>query len=241
MSRPPLIWPVTALAAFAALLVLLAVAALPTPTVAQDSCASIYPTPGAERDDCYRTATARASQNNNGSYPDPTTPSESQPPPPPPQPTVTPTTTQTLTVTTTLTPTNMAGPTSTPTVTATRPPQSSPTPSATSTLTGLETLICTPGASVVVTGVAAPNRALLLFFNERPVGGGLSRADGSYQIVLNVGRERPGIYPLTVRERDGLALVRELACEVPGALSTPTAPAPGGASPLTTPSPALRG
>ncbi|HMQ29784.1 MAG TPA: hypothetical protein PKD53_03610 [Chloroflexaceae bacterium] len=224
MSRPSLIWPVTVLAAFAALLILLVVAALPTPSVAQDGCVDAYPTPGPERDDCYRTATARTGQGG-GAYPDPTATTGQQAP----QPTVTLTVTPTLTITGTLAPTATAGPTSTPT--ATRQPQGSPTPSATSTLVGLETLTCAPGASVAVVGRADPNTALLLYFDERPVGGALSRSDGSYQIVLNVGRERPGTYPLTVRVRDSRALVRELACEVPGAPPTPTAFPPLAATP----------
>jgi hypothetical protein len=215
MPRRSLILPLTVLGAFAALVILLMLGALPTPIAAQgDECATTYPTPGSGRDDCYRTATAQAPQG----YPSPSATSGGGAPAP--QATATISATATLSVTSTPRPTNTAGPTSTPT--ATRQPQGSPTPSATSTLVGLETLVCVPGATVGIRGRAEPGTALLAYFNGRPVGGTFTRPDGTYVIALSVGNERPGVYPVNVRERDTRALVRELACEVPGAEPTPT-------------------
>lgn len=224
MPRRSLIWPLALIGAFATLVTLLMLGALPAPTAAQaDDCAEIYPTPGPDRTSCQQTATALAPT----AYPAPTATSGGggggQPAP---APTATISATATLTATSTLSPTSTEGPTSTPT--ATREPQGSPTPTATSTLVGLETIVCAPGATVAIRGEAEPGAPLLAYFNERPVGGALTRPDGTYLILLTVGAERPGVYPVTVRERDGRALVRELACEVPGATPTPTRELAGG-------------
>lgn len=221
MPQRSLIWPVTVLVGFATLAVLLLAGALPTPLVAQvDDCASVYPTPGADRDNCNRTATAKVSQ---GGYPSPSaTTGSSQPPP---QATATISATATLSVTATATQppaTATVGPTST--AISTRQPAGSPTPTPTSTLVGLETILCPQGARVEVRGRAEPSAALLAYFNDRPVGGALARPDGSYLILLSIGAERPGIYPVDIRLRDSRALVRALACEVPGVTPTPTPP-----------------
>lgn len=210
MSRRSLFWPLTLIVAFAVLLIMLLAGTLPSDLAAQGGdCASIYPTPGADRDNCFRTATANASD----PYPSPSATAA------PVQPTSA--ATATFTATSTARPvTATAGPTST--VTATRAPQGSPLPTLTSTLVGLETIVCAPGVAVTLTGRAEPGTALLAYFNERPVGGTLARADGSYSIQLSVGDVRPGLYPVNIRERDGRALVRELACEVPAATPTPT-------------------
>ncbi len=209
----------TLIAAFAVLLVLLVVGALPTPLVAQtDDCASIYPTPGADRDNCNRTATAKAGQ----AYPNPSATSGGGGPPAPAA-TATVTGTATLTPTSTLRPaTPTPGPTNT--ATATRQPQGSPTPTLTSTLVGLETILCVPGATVAIRGQAEPGLALLAYFADRPVGGALVRPDGSYYILLSIGEERPGLYAVNIRRRDSRTLVRELACEIPAATPTPTLP-----------------
>lgn len=83
-------------------------------------------------------------------------------------------------------------------------------------------MLCQPGSDVIIEGLARPNTALLLFFNERPVGGTLSQMNGRYLAPMRIGRERPGLYLVEVRERDGLTLVRQLACAVPGSTPTPT-------------------
>jgi|GEM_PF-1379060 len=102
-------------------------------------------------------------------------------------------------------------------------PSISALPTATTLLpAGVETLSCIPGTTVDLDGTAPPNTALLLFFNDRPVGGGLSSAAGTYRLRLQVGDERPGLYVVEVRERGSRALVDQFGCEVPPFTPTPT-------------------
>lgn len=227
MERPNLIWPLTLLIAFAALVALLMIGALPLPTAAVGNCDSpAYTTPAA-RERCIGTATAVAVAKKQteaaAAYPSRTATTQAAPPPPGPAATSTSTITPTLALSpTALTAGPTASPTATPTVTATRAPQGSPSPTATSVLAGLETLVCVPGGNVTVTGRGTAGEALLVYFNERPVGGSLVRPDGLYTLTLRIGSERPGLYSVEIRERDSLELVRTLACEVPGATPTPT-------------------
>lgn len=154
------------------------------------------------------------------------------------QPQATPTATATLTATPTgaaPTPTTRPlTPTATFTVapTRTRPPApTGPTPTPTSPLPpGVEVLTCIPGATITLAGSGPPSTALLVYFNGRPVGGGFSRADGSFSIDLTIGAERPGQYLVEVRKRDDRERVSQWGCEVPGATPTPTlvAPSPAG-------------
>jgi hypothetical protein len=87
---------------------------------------------------------------------------------------------------------------------------------------GVEALLCAPGSTVSLIGEAEPGLALLVYFDGRPVGGGFSRADGSYSIELLIGNERPGEYLVEVRERNTRDLIERTGCEVPGATPTPT-------------------
>lgn len=87
---------------------------------------------------------------------------------------------------------------------------------------GVTTIACVPGETVELSGETTPNTALLLFFGERPVGGGVSGPAGSYRLRLQVGAERPGLYLVEVRERTGRALVDQFGCEVPSLSPTPT-------------------
>lgn len=108
--------------------------------------------------------------------------------------------------------------------TRTRPPTpTGPTPTPTSPLPeGIATLVCIPGATITLAGSGPPNTALLAYFNNRPVGGGFSRADGTFSIDLVIGPERPGQYLVEVRKRDGRERVSQWGCEVPRATPTPT-------------------
>lgn len=195
--------------------------AFPTPSAAQTNCTG-YDVGDPRRDQCFAKATAKAAtQTAAASYPTRTATSApaAQQPAPAATSTSTITPTATLSVTTT---TQALTPSATSTPTATRTPSGSPLPTATSTLVGLETVTCAPGDRVTLSGRAAPGRALLVYFNERPVGGSLVRPDGNYTLLLHVGSERPGLYPVEVRERDSRAIVRALACDVPGGTPTPT-------------------
>jgi hypothetical protein len=221
MARPSLIWPLTLLVAFAVFVGMLILGALPALINAQGSTCN-YPVGDPRLARCIGTATARAQTQTAQVYPSNTATNQSSAPPPAPA------ETGTTTPTTGVSPTVTAGSGATPTVaatsapTATRAPQGSPLPTPTSTLVGLETLICAPGGNVAITGRGEPGRALLVYFNERPVGGSLVRPDGHYTLLLRVGAERPGIYLVEIRDRDTRLPVRSLACEVPGATATPT-------------------
>lgn len=103
------------------------------------------------------------------------------------------------------------------------PAAAEPSPTSAAALPeGVTALACVPGETVDLAGQTEPNSALLLFFDERPVGGGLSGADGRYRLRLQVGDERPGTYLVEVRERVGRALVEQFGCEVPPFTPTPT-------------------
>ncbi|MFV9505063.1 MAG: hypothetical protein AB4911_10925 [Oscillochloridaceae bacterium umkhey_bin13] len=180
---------------------------------------------------CQQTATARTVTAT--PYPTPTstnTSTATSAPPPgqgnnnqPNAPTPTPTSTVTATMLATATPGLVnALPTPTNVLVVAPPPNANGTPTPTSLFEGLETLVCQPGSEVVLEGMARPNTALLVFFNERSVGGTLSRVDGRYRAPMRIGRERAGFYLVEVRERDGLALVDQFACAVPSSTPTPT-------------------
>lgn len=242
MSRraPPL--PLSIIASFALLVALLVLGALPSPVmvVAQsiDCSGDLSDYPGLTYDTCQATQTAVVARTQtataaggSGQTAAPT--NTSAPASGAPAATATPTLTRTATVTTTartLTPTLAASPAASPTASPTRQAAAatagaSPTP--TSALpAGVEARICLPGSSVELTGTTRPAVALLAYFDDRPVGGALSRADGSYSISLRIGPERPGLYLIEVRERDTRDLVSQEACEIPGLTPTATPEAP---------------
>lgn len=114
-----------------------------------------------------------------------------------------------------------ATPTRTPAAGAT--PTHSPLPTATPTISGATQ--CQPGNPFTVAGSAPPRAPLLLYFNGRAVGGGSAGLTGQFALTLTVGRERPGVYPISVRLRgDGREVLRTV-CEVtilPPRLTTPT-------------------
>jgi hypothetical protein len=93
--------------------------------------------------------------------------------------------------------------------------------------------LCIPQTTVLVTGTAPPSAALLLRFAGRVVGGGVSGADGSYRLTLQVGRERPGTYTVSVALRVSGEELQRFPCEVPGATTAPTQAPPAGATPAT--------
>lgn len=226
LARPPtampnrsLFWPLSLLGVFAGLFILLISGALPRPSVAQtQQC----PYPGLTDADCFAIQTAQVT-----AYPrpgSPTAPAQQQPTSAQTQVTATVTLITTMATTTTTSVTMETTPTRVPTITPTRQVTTAeiPSPTLPSELVGVDPLICQPGASVTITGVVEGSVALLAYFNDRPVGGSFARNDGHYSITLHIGPERPGIYSVEVRERDGHALVQQLACEVPGDTATDT-------------------
>jgi hypothetical protein len=107
-------------------------------------------------------------------------------------------------------------------------------PSPTSILPpGIEARACVPSEQIEITGRGLPGTSLIVLFDRRPVGGGAVRADGSFRITLRIGAERPGLYLVTVEQRDSRALVEQFGCDVPAATPVPTLIVP-------TPTPTLR-
>ncbi len=130
---------------------------------------------------------------------------------------VSPTATPTLTrspVATSTTQTSLPSPTLLPTATPTL--NFSPTP------TIQAALRCAPGDLIELSGKARPHIALLVLFDDRPVGGGASDQTGAFRIVLRIGPERPGQHEIVVQERERAVVVAEYLCETP-LPPTPTA------------------
>jgi hypothetical protein len=119
-----------------------------------------------------------------------------------------------LPVATSTTQTSLPSPTSSPTATPTL--NFSPTP------TTQAALRCAPGDLVELSGKARPHIALLVLFDDRPVGGGASDQTGTFRIVLRIGAERPGQHEIVVQERERAVVVAEYLCETP-LPPTPTA------------------
>ncbi len=119
----------------------------------------------------------------------------------------------------------LPSPTSSPTATPTT--NFSPTP------TIQAALRCASGDLVELSGKARPHIALLVLFDDRPVGGGASDQTGAFRIVLRIGTERPGQHEIVVQERERAVVVAEYLCETP---LPPTPTATLGPLRVTTPS-----
>ncbi|MEI6776452.1 MAG: hypothetical protein WCK70_06095 [Chloroflexales bacterium] len=135
-----------------------------------------------------------------------------------PTPTFTSTSTATSTRIASVTPQTMAILFSTPTASATP----TATPSTDPLATDLAVIPCLPGDVIPVNGSASAEEALIVSFGGRPVGGGFSRKDGSYSILLRIGDERPGTYLVQVQERATRTMIRKFNCQV----SATTKPGP---------------
>jgi len=81
-------------------------------------------------------------------------------------------------------------------------------------------LICFPGQPLVITGDGPARAAFLLYFGQRVVSGGSVSPSGRFATTLIVGRERAGVYPITVRVRGTTKVLLETSCAVPDV--TPT-------------------
>jgi hypothetical protein len=141
-------------------------------------------------------------------------------------------------ITATTTTTAGAGtPTRTPTLTSTRstaaatlapsPFQPTPTlepqqiaPTDTPTAIPDSELICFPGQPLVLTGDGPAHAAFLVYFGQRVVSGGSVSSSGRFATTLLIGRERAGVYPITVRVRGTTQVLLETSCAVPDV--TPT-------------------
>jgi hypothetical protein len=72
----------------------------------------------------------------------------------------------------------------------------------------------------VITGDGPARAAFLLYFGQRVVTGGSVAPNGRFATTLIVGRERAGVYPITVRVRGTAEVLLETSCAVPDV--TPT-------------------
>lgn len=107
-----------------------------------------------------------------------------------------------------------AAATTTASVSAEAAPTVTPTP--------LDQLACVPGVPISITGQAPARAPLLLYFDQRAVGGGSASPNGDYSLTLLVGRERAGTYQVTVRVRGSAQVLRQLTCTVPAPTPLPT-------------------
>jgi hypothetical protein len=87
-----------------------------------------------------------------------------------------------------------------------------------------DALTCFPGDPITITGDGPPHAAYLLYFGQRVVSGGSVSSAGRFSVSLVVGRERAGIYSVTVRVRGSPQVLRELTCAVPDVTPTPLPP-----------------
>jgi hypothetical protein len=83
-----------------------------------------------------------------------------------------------------------------------------------------DALTCFPNQPLVITGDGPPHAAFLVYFDQRVVSGGSVSPSGRFATTLIVGRERAGVYPVTVRVRGTTQVLREISCAVPDV--TPT-------------------
>jgi len=87
--------------------------------------------------------------------------------------------------------------------------------------TPIDAFTCTPGVPVEIAGDGPPRAPLLLYFDERPVGGGSVAPNGRFALKLIVGQERAGEYKVTVRVRGTSQSLRQVTCSVPNVTPTP--------------------
>ena len=116
--------------------------------------------------------------------------------------------------------------TQTPTAPANAESTSAQAEVATPTATPSDTITCAPGVPVLIVGEGPPRAPLLLYFGERPVGGGSIGPNGRFELKLMVGQERAGDYKVTARVRGTAQVLREVTCTVPQVTPTPLLPRP---------------
>jgi hypothetical protein len=174
----------------------------PNPDVCKTSTTSPYPNPGDETTPVTTTVTITATEPTADTQATAITPETTTP-----QPTVGVIEPQALP--TTAAPTEETVEAETPEPQAEATSETTPTPSS--------DLTCVPGEAITITGYGPPRAAILLYFDQRIVGGSSIAPSGSFSIPMLVGKERPGTYSVTVRIRGSTEVLRELTCTVPAA------------------------
>ena len=92
-------------------------------------------------------------------------------------------------------------------------PEPSPTP--------LADYQCVPGQQLAITGTGPAGSGVLLLFDDRIVGGGTVRPNGTFALQLTVGDEESGVYPVVVQVRGTEQQVFNKTCFVPAITPTP--------------------
>lgn len=122
-------------------------------------------------------------------------------------------TTQATTAPAAATATRTLSPTETPSL-----PTNTPLPPTETPIAALE---CRPATPLLVEGEGPPNAGLLLLFDERIVGGGTVRSNGTFSLRLVVGDEPAGVYPVVVQVRGTDQVLLDTTCAVPATTPTP--------------------
>jgi hypothetical protein len=97
------------------------------------------------------------------------------------------------------------------------------------------TLSCPSGQTVILEGSAPAGEALLIYLEERAVGGGSTGPDGRWRLPLQV-NERPGSYPIEVRSRATSVIYARFLCVVDLAVDALTLTAESTADQVASPS-----
>jgi hypothetical protein len=79
-----------------------------------------------------------------------------------------------------------------------------------------DSMECPAEAVTEIAGQGPPNTPLVLYFGDRPVGGGTTNSEGFYSIPLKIVHERTNeTYQVEVRIRDNHKVIRTVTCIVP--------------------------
>jgi hypothetical protein len=85
-----------------------------------------------------------------------------------------------------------------------------------------DSMECPAEAVTEIAGQGPPNTPLVLYFGDRPVGGGTTNSEGFYSIPLKIVHERTNeTYEVEVRIRDNHKVIRTVTCIVPGPTPVP--------------------
>lgn len=74
---------------------------------------------------------------------------------------------------------------------------------------------CRSQQHIIIRGTAEPHTMLLLNFDDRVVGGGITYASGTYAIPLQMGNEQRGMHRIEVIQRTTNKVIKRMSCTVP--------------------------
>lgn len=106
------------------------------------------------------------------------------------------------------------------------PTPAPPTLVPTITPTALADLIAVPGRPINLPVEGPPSMAFLVYFDDRPVGGGSIDQNGRGVIVVTTGIEQQGLHRIVVRERGGTRVLLTRSIYMPAVTPTATLAVP---------------